>query len=58
MLTVERPVPILEGDSIRLLGGTGEALHWAHVGTQLQVLVSTEELYEVQLAWAFEIRYA
>ncbi|KIM24235.1 glycoside hydrolase family 29 protein [Serendipita vermifera MAFF 305830] len=57
LVTVNRPVPILAGDSVRLLGGTGEALAWAYVGTQLQVLVTQEEVDRVQLAWAFEIRY-
>jgi alpha-L-fucosidase len=58
VLKVERPVPILPNDTIKLLGGTGEALAWSHDGKRLQVLVEMGELDRVELAWAFEIRYA
>jgi hypothetical protein len=50
LLTVERPVSMPANDSIELLGGTGEALHWSYDGTKLQILIKTEELDQVQLA--------
>ena len=58
VLSVTRPVPLLLVDSVTLLGGTGEPLPWWHDGAKLHILVEAAELDRVQLAWAFEIRYA
>lgn len=53
------PIPIMDGDIITLLGGTGRPLSWTvDEGGALRVEVSEEELDMVNLlAWAFEVAY-
>ncbi|PVF93523.1 glycoside hydrolase [Serendipita vermifera] len=57
LLTVKRALPILPGDEVVLLGGTGKPLHWRRVEGRLEILVPSDELERVQYAWAFEIRF-
>ncbi|KAG8735161.1 hypothetical protein FRC10_010916 [Ceratobasidium sp. 414] len=52
------PVPILQGDVVTLLGGSGKALNWSMDGQGLVVAVGDEEIAMVGSAWAFKIQYA
>ena len=58
-LRTAAPVPILTGDKVSLLGGTGTELGW-NVDDKgvLNIEVSEEELDSINLpAWAFEVIY-
>jgi len=59
-LKVTAPVPVVPGDRITLLGGSGNTLNWTvDKDGVLTVEVSDEELDLVSLpAWAFKIPYA
>ena len=52
------PVPVMEGDKIFLLGGSGTQLAWSINDGVLSVNVSDHELDMINLpAWAFEVVY-
>ncbi|QRV85448.1 alpha-L-fucosidase [Ceratobasidium sp. AG-Ba] len=59
MLVIERPLPILNGDTVRLLGAPQKegGLTWSQHGGKLAIQVSQEELDAVQNAWAFQITH-
>ncbi|KAF8599783.1 glycoside hydrolase [Ceratobasidium sp. AG-I] len=57
-LKTSKPVPILEGDVVTLLGGSGTELSWRKEGQGLVVDVGDDELGLVESAWAFKIKYA
>jgi alpha-L-fucosidase len=57
LITVMRTLPILPGDELVLLGGTGKPLHWRRTEGHLEILVPSKEMDRVQYAWAFEIRF-
>jgi alpha-L-fucosidase len=57
-LNTSAPIPILGGDVVTLLGGSGAALNWTVTDGFLSVDVGDEELDLVDHAWAFKIRYA
>jgi alpha-L-fucosidase len=60
-LKTAAPVPIIPGDKVRLLGGSGTNLNWSvdESSGVLSVDVSDDELDMVNLpAWAFEVVYA
>ncbi|KAG9086464.1 hypothetical protein FS749_003626 [Ceratobasidium sp. UAMH 11750] len=52
------PVPILRGDVVNLLGGSGKSLNWSMDAHGLVVEVGDEEVAMVESAWAFKIKYA
>jgi alpha-L-fucosidase len=54
------PVPILKGDVVTLLGGSGRALNWSAVegGRGLVIEVGEDEVGMVESAWAFKVQYA
>lgn len=57
-LQTAAPVPIKQGDRVRMLGGSGLDLPWSINEGVLSVEVSDDELDMVDLpAWAFEIIY-
>lgn len=52
------PVPILPGDEVTLLGGSGKALNWTKgADNTLTIELPQEEISLVQYAWALKIRY-
>ncbi|KAF8711892.1 Alpha-L-fucosidase, partial [Rhizoctonia solani] len=53
------PIPILEGDEVRLLGGSGKKLEWTRQGEEdgVVVQVGEEEIGLVEYAWAFKVEY-
>lgn len=57
-LKTSAPVPILQGDVVTLLGGSGTQLNWYQTDGMLIVDVGDEELDLVEYAWAFKIQYA
>ena len=58
-LDTAAPVPIIEGDQVTLLGGSGAHLAWSiDKKGILHIDVSDEDLNEIDLpAWAFQITY-
>lgn len=57
-IRVAQPLPLLTGDRIRLLGGSGLALEWTtDAQNGLIIHVANTELDLVQYAWAFQIWY-
>jgi alpha-L-fucosidase len=58
MLTVHRPVPVLQHDKVFLLGGSGEALNVQWREGKLVIIVPIDELNLVKHAWAFQVQYA
>ncbi|KAG8743767.1 hypothetical protein FRC10_011487 [Ceratobasidium sp. 414] len=59
LLVIERPLPIMTGDIVRLLGAPQKegGLKWSKHGSRLVIQVSQEELDSVQNAWAFQITH-
>lgn len=57
-LKTSKPVPILEGDVVTLLGGSGVVLGWRKEEQGLVIDVGEDELELVESAWAFRIQYA
>ncbi|CUA69605.1 fucosidase, alpha-L-1, tissue [Rhizoctonia solani] len=51
------PIPLLEGDEVRLLGGSGKALEWTNENGEVVVQVGEEEVGLVEYAWALKISY-
>ncbi|KAG8715678.1 hypothetical protein FRC09_016422 [Ceratobasidium sp. 395] len=60
VIKTHAPVPILEGDTVSLLGGSGRSLEWSVDGEtgELVVHVGEEEVGLVESAWAIKIKYA
>ena len=58
-MRVERSIPILEGDRVRLLGGgeEGQDLSWHLVDSALVIEIPEVVLERVSWAWAFQIIY-
>ena len=55
---VDQPLPVVAGDTIRLLGGSGQPLAWSTDAQNALIIdVPDAELDFVQYAWAFQIRY-
>jgi nitroimidazol reductase NimA-like FMN-containing flavoprotein (pyridoxamine 5'-phosphate oxidase superfamily) len=50
-------IPILEGDEVRLLGGSGKMLEWTREGEEVVVQVGEDEVGLVEYAWAFKVEY-
>jgi len=57
-LTTPAPIPIAPGDTVTMLGGSGDALDWSTNDGIFSVSVSDAELDHVQYAWAFKVSYA
>ncbi|KAI0319261.1 glycoside hydrolase family 29 protein [Amylostereum chailletii] len=57
-LTTPAPVPITTGDTVTLLGGSGNALNWTVTDGIFTVPVSDDELNSVQYSWAFKVAFA
>ncbi|KAG8695553.1 hypothetical protein FRC09_009085 [Ceratobasidium sp. 395] len=58
LLVVDRPVPILPGDTITMLGAENVGpLAWSYRDGKLAVVVPDEALESVQYAWAFKVAY-
>ncbi|KAF8594671.1 glycoside hydrolase [Ceratobasidium sp. AG-I] len=58
LLVVERPVPILPGDTIKLLGAEDVgALAWSYRDGKLAIVVPDEAAGAVKHAWAFEVKF-
>lgn len=57
LLVVERPLPIQEGDIVRLLGATAfeGGLKWSKHAGRLAIQVPDSDLDAVKNAWAFQI---
>lgn len=55
---VDRPVPIVPGDTIKLLGAedVGE-LAWSYRDGKLAIVVPDEAVDAVKHAWAFEVKF-
>jgi alpha-L-fucosidase len=57
VLVVDRPLPIMKGDTINLLGAPQNdgGLKWSQHEGRLAIQVSEQEVDAVQNAWAFQI---
>lgn len=61
-VSVEAPIPILEGDTITLLGVSDSALPWTYESTSagastLRIAVSDDVLAEETYCWVFKVLY-
>lgn len=52
------PIPILDGDKVYLLGGSGKALDWRNDEDGFSISVPEDEVGLVEHAWAFKVEYA
>ncbi|CCO28341.1 alpha-L-fucosidase [Rhizoctonia solani AG-1 IB] len=57
VLRTRMRIPILEGDEVRLLGGSGKMLEWTREGEEVVVQVGEDEVGLVEYAWAFKVEY-
>ncbi|EUC64021.1 alpha-L-fucosidase [Rhizoctonia solani AG-3 Rhs1AP] len=57
VVRTEMPIPILEGDEVRLLGGSGKVLEWAREDKEVVIRIGEEEVGLVEYAWVFKILY-
>jgi alpha-L-fucosidase len=58
LLVVHRPLPVLPGDTITLLGAESVGpLEWAYRNNKLAVIIPDEAVEAVKHAWAFKITY-
>lgn len=55
--TVRSPVPVMSGDKITLLGGSGEELKFEVNDSEVIIFVSENEASLVNDAWAFQVLY-
>ncbi|KAH7325490.1 glycoside hydrolase superfamily [Rhizoctonia solani] len=59
LLVVDRPVPILPGDTVTFLGDKkAESLPWSYHNGKLAVVIPKEPVKAVKHAWAFKVTYA
>jgi alpha-L-fucosidase len=56
--TIEGPVPVKQGDTMTMLGGSGEALTWRSTDSGIEIDIDQDELDSVSFAWAFKIAYS
>ncbi|KAG8795751.1 hypothetical protein FRC12_010192 [Ceratobasidium sp. 428] len=58
LLVVDRPVPVLPGDTITMLGAESVgSLAWSYRSGKLAIVVPDEALGTVKHAWAFRVSY-
>ncbi|TDL23967.1 glycoside hydrolase [Rickenella mellea] len=56
-IVITSPIPIVKGDTVKLLGGSGAAIPWTGASGSVTLKPPKAESDLVQYAWAFQVNY-